>query len=90
MATVDSLNELRERIRRGAPTSQWQTPDDLSRLSVEAFVSQRATGRVLRSSGELRLTGAGVRGHEASLPAVASVMTALQRLVCLLYTSRCV
>ncbi len=81
MATVDSLNKLRERIRRGAHASQWQTPDDLSRLSVEAFVSQRSTGRVLRSSGELRLTGAGVRGHEASLPAVASVMSALQRLV---------
>ncbi len=81
MATVDGLNELRERIRRGVPTSQWQTPDDLSRLSVESFVSQRATGRILRSSGELRFTGAGVRGHQASLPAVANVMSALQRLV---------
>lgn len=81
MGTVEGLNELRERIRRDAPTSQWQTPDDLSRLSVESFVSQRAVGRILRSSGELRLTGAGVRGHEASLPAVASVMSALQRLV---------
>lgn len=81
MATAESLDELRERVLRDAPALQWRTADDLARLSVEAFVSQRATGRVLRSSGELRFTGAGVRGHEASLPAVAHVMSALQRLV---------
>ena len=81
MATADGLDELRKRILRDAPAPQWRTPDDLARLSVEAFVSQRATGRVLRSSGELRFTGAGVRGHEASLPAVVRVMGALQRLV---------
>ena len=46
MATADGLDELRERVLRDAPAPQWRTADDLARLSVEAFVSQRATDLV--------------------------------------------
>jgi hypothetical protein len=61
-------------------TSAWSTPDDLSRISVEALIADDTLGRTLPSRGNIRLSGDGVTGASARVSEVARVMAGFQRL----------
>jgi hypothetical protein len=61
-----------------APT--WATPDDLSRISLEALIADNTLGRTLASRGTIRLTGEGVTESSARASEVTRVMTGFQRL----------
>lgn len=64
------------------PAPQKWEPGDLTRLSQEAMVRQQAgTARVIRSSGNLRFTGAGALGHSADLADVGLLSSAWQKAV---------
>jgi hypothetical protein len=80
MAEQD-LQDLRDRIAASVPEATWTEPEDLSRISFEALVSQTLAGRVLDSCGTVHLTGDGVNVHQASLSALGSVMTSFQKLI---------
>jgi hypothetical protein len=58
----------------------WTTPDDLSRISVEALTADEPLGRTLPSHGNIRISGDGVTGASARVSEVARVMTGFQRL----------
>lgn len=58
----------------------WSTPDDLSRISVEALIARDTLGRTLPSRGNIRISGDGVTGVSARVSEVARVMTGFQRL----------
>lgn len=59
----------------------WEDAEDLSRISVSAFLAEQSPIRREASSGFVRLTGSGVSGHAAPLEHVANVMRNFQRLV---------
>lgn len=61
-------------------TPAWTTPDDLSRISVEALIADDTLGRTLPSHGSIRLSGDGVTGASARVSEVARVMAGFQRL----------
>ena len=61
-------------------TPAWTTPDDLSRISVEALIADDTLGRTLPSRGSIRLSGDGVTGASARVSEVARVMAGFQRL----------
>jgi hypothetical protein len=61
-------------------TPAWSTPDDLSRISVEALIADDSLGRTLPSRGNIRLSGDGVTGASARVSEVARVMAGFQRL----------
>ncbi|OCB17834.1 hypothetical protein A5689_23860 [Mycobacterium intracellulare subsp. yongonense] len=61
-------------------TPAWSTPDDLSRISVEALIADNSLGRTLPSHGNIRLSGDGVTGASARVSEVARVMAGFQRL----------
>lgn len=58
----------------------WATPDDLSRMSIEALIADDTLGRSLASHGSIRVTGDGVTGSSARVSEVARVMAGFQRL----------
>lgn len=72
-----------ERLRRQPPSGDilWEDAGDLARLSVASFIAENSPIRRDLSSGFVRLTGAGVRGHSASLDGVAATIHNFQRLV---------
>ena len=80
MSIPDRAAELRSAIETADIPVTWQTPDDLSRRSMEAMAST-VDGRQLPSRGFLHLTGWGVRGSSALMEDVAQLMTGFQRLV---------
>src|SRR5690242_12632987 len=60
----------------------WQDPEDLSRLHIQAFVTQQSGGfEVNRSRGTLRLTGQGVHGHTLNLADAGMILAGFQNLV---------
>lgn len=61
-------------------TPTWSTPDDLSRISVEALIADDTLGRTLPSRGNIRISGDGVTGASARVSEVARVMAGFQRL----------
>ncbi|OBJ81424.1 hypothetical protein A9W97_02430 [Mycobacterium gordonae] len=61
-------------------TPAWSTPDDLSRISVEALIADDTLGRTLPSRGNIRISGDGVTGASARVSEVARVMAGFQRL----------
>lgn len=61
-------------------TPAWTTPDDLSRISIEALIAEDTLGRTLPSRGNIRITGDGVTGASARVSEVARVMAGFQRL----------
>lgn len=87
MATSDRelmFQALAEAERRhgSLPEVDWETPEDLSRLSLESFVQSRGEDvRHATSRGQLRLSGAGVIGHSAPLADVAALSGAWQKAV---------
>ncbi|MBV8180831.1 MAG: hypothetical protein JO045_18940 [Mycobacterium sp.] len=58
----------------------WTTPDDLSRISVEALIADDTLGRTLPSRGNIRISGDGVTGASARVTEVARVIAGFQRL----------
>ncbi|WP_237077061.1 hypothetical protein [Mycobacteroides abscessus] len=58
----------------------WNTPDDLARIGIEAMIAADPLGRTLTSHGDIRITGDGVTGSSARVNDVARVMTGFQRL----------
>lgn len=64
----------------GDESPTWTTPDDLSRMSIEALITDDPLGRTLASRGNIRITGDGVTGASARVSEVARVMTGFQRL----------
>jgi hypothetical protein len=82
MVTDESpFDELMKQARAELPEPTAHTPGDLSRESFEAFVTLRGQARELQSTGQVRLTGAGVLGHAAELDDVGQVATLWQRCV---------
>lgn len=87
MATGDREFMLRalesaERERGPLPDVDWETPDDLARMSIESFiVSHGGDPRLDASHGTLHLSGPGVVGHSAPLSDVSSLGGAWQRAV---------
>lgn len=59
----------------------WEDASDLARLSIASFIAENSPIRRDLSSGFVRLTGAGVDGHAASLDGVAATIHNFQRLV---------
>jgi hypothetical protein len=67
-------------MRDGDQSPAWATPDDLSRISIEALIAEGALGRTLPSHGTIRVTGDGLAGASARVSEVARVMTEFRRL----------
>jgi hypothetical protein len=65
----------------------FKEASDLSRFSVETHQDRQPLARTLRSSGSLRLTGAGVTGHRANLADVGQLALSFQKLVTALGSS---
>jgi hypothetical protein len=82
MATDESpFDDLMKRARSELPNSTPLAPGDLGRTSFEAFVALRGDARELQSSGQVRLSGAGVLGQAAELDDVGQLATLWQRCV---------
>lgn len=86
MTTSDSDEQL-DRMQAailaamaGEDSPTWTTPDDLSRISIEALIDDDGLGRTRASRGNIRITGEGVTGASARVSEVARVMTGFQRL----------
>ena len=75
------LSELTNALLAGTPSATWETPSDLSRISVDAMNTASSWGRQMVSMGILRLTGDAVKGSTASLESVGELMGRWQRLV---------
>lgn len=54
---------------------------DVSRMSLETFVTERSLGRRLKSHGWVKLSGPTIEEHTAPLDGAGYVMVALQKLV---------
>ncbi|SHR17738.1 hypothetical protein LK468_08895 [Mycobacteroides abscessus] len=63
-----------------ARVPDWTTPDDLTRIGIDAMIASDPFGRAVFSRGNIRITGAGVTGHSAKANDVARIMTGFQRL----------
>lgn len=79
--TKMDLSILAERLKESGVVASWVTPQDLSRVSIDAIATRSSLGRSLRSEGHLRLTGEGVDVHSASLEEVGILMARWQKLV---------
>jgi hypothetical protein len=80
----EQLNQMEAAILAAMASDQsptWSTPDDLSRMSIEALTADDdALGRTRASRGNIRITGDGVSGASARVSEVARLMTGFQRL----------
>ncbi|MDR1266231.1 MAG: hypothetical protein LBK42_11905 [Propionibacteriaceae bacterium] len=84
MALSDRAAAILARIEATPDPDEWgwETPEDVSRLSVERMMARSAGPvRTLHSRGSIRLAGEGVSGNSAPLDAVGDVMARFQRLV---------
>lgn len=71
----------RANLPNAADAVAWEDADDLSRLSINAFLAEQSPVRRDLSTGFIRLTGSGVNGHAAPVEYVANVMRNFQRLI---------
>jgi hypothetical protein len=80
----DDIDRMEAAILAAMASDQsptWTTPDDLSRMSIEALTADDdALGRTRASRGNIRITGEGVNGTSARVSEVARLMTGFQRL----------
>ncbi len=79
----DDIDRMQEAILAAMDdddTPAWSTPDDLSRISIEALIADDTLGRTLPSRGNIRISGDGVTGASARVSEVARVMAGFQRL----------
>jgi hypothetical protein len=67
-------------LLQAADDSAWSEGGDLSRLSIDSFGAREGFERS-RSTGVLRLSGEGVRGHAARLDVIGLICQEFQRLV---------
>lgn len=63
-----------------AQVPDWTTPDDLTRIGIDAMIASDPFGRTMSSRGNIRITGDGVTGHSAKANDIARLMTGFQRL----------
>lgn len=81
MATSD-FRSLLASAREPLPAPTWLDATDLGRFGLEAMTEQEdGDARALRSSGALRLHGAGVRGNSVDLEDVGLIARHWQRTV---------
>lgn len=59
----------------------WLDSDDLARMSMDSFRAEGGGPRRVASSGLLRLTGAGIRGHAGSFDGISEALRNFQRFV---------
>jgi len=81
MASIpdDEAELLAQLTTEDAPA--WDSPDDIGRISIEAFAAQSGLGRTQASQGHVRLFGEAVEGHSARLDEAGGLMIAIQRMV---------